>query len=127
MRQATVVSFGLQGAAAELLQALAARHGVWVRDVQQAKACRHLLRTGGPAVLVLKLGRDLEQELALLEETSRLSPDTATVVVGDTDHPAVAGLAWDLGARYVLFPPQPVELLGDIVFRFLGEARGEPR
>jgi hypothetical protein len=78
-------------------------------------SCLRLLRRGGPAVLVIKAGRDLERELGLLERAAWLFPEAATVLVGDVDHPALAGLAWDLGADYVLFPPQPRDLLGEIV------------
>ena len=41
-------------------------------------------------------------------------------------HAALAGLAWDLGADYVLFPPQPRELLPEIVAGLLGHPEGRP-
>jgi hypothetical protein len=77
--------------------------------------CLQLLPKGGPSVLVLRLGRDLEAELEALERIHYLFPDTATVVVGDGDQDAVAGLAWDLGASFVLVPPLPREMLPDVV------------
>jgi hypothetical protein len=48
-----------------------------------------------------------------------LFPETATIVVCDADNPAVVGLAWDLGAKFVLHPPQIRELLPDVVAGFL--------
>jgi hypothetical protein len=92
---------------------------VWLRDVQHVQACRNLLRQGGPAVLVLMLGKDLVHELTLLQEASLAVPDTAVIVVGDTANPGLAALAWDLGARCVLQPPLPLELLSDLVQRLL--------
>jgi hypothetical protein len=65
----------------------------------------------------LKVGNDLLEELTLLDRVSWLFPDTATVVIGDTDNPVLAGLAWDLGAALVLFPPQPRYDLPDVVSR----------
>jgi hypothetical protein len=77
--------------------------------------CLSILPRGGPSVLVVRLGRDLEAELEALERVHVLFPDTATVVVGDAEHDSVAGLAWDLGASFVLVPPLPRELLPDVV------------
>jgi hypothetical protein len=95
-----------------------------LREPRGLAACIRLLRRGGPGVLVVKIGRDLEHELALLERVAWLFPDTATVVVGESDKAALAGVAWDLGAAYVLFPPQPRERLPEIVvglMKFPGE------
>src|SRR5260370_39851953 len=69
-------------------------------------SCLRLLRRGGPAVLVIKADRDLERELELLERAARLFPEAATVVVGDADHPGLAGRARDPGAAFLLFPPR---------------------
>ena len=42
------------------------------------------------------------------------------VLISDIkDIPTLAALAWDLGARCVLQPPQPIELLPEVVMRFL--------
>jgi DNA-binding NtrC family response regulator len=109
---------------AALLRPVAELNKWALHEPRQAAACLRLLRQGGPAVLVIKAGRDLERELALLENVSRLFPDAATVLVGDVAHLSLAGLAWDLGAGYVLFPPQPREQLTDIVAGLM-KPRGE--
>jgi DNA-binding NtrC family response regulator len=98
-----------------------------LREPRQLESCLRLLRGGHPSVLVLKVGTDLERELTLLERVSWLYPDTATVVVGDAENAVLAGLAWDLGAAYVLFPPLPREQLPDVVAALLSAAvaRGE--
>src|SRR5438046_1481459 len=119
MQQAQIIAYGLDGRLAALLQETAQAQGLWLREVQHARTCRNLLRQAGPAVLVVMLGRDLSEALTIVYEVSQAAPDTAVIVVGDADHPALAALAWDLGARCVLQPPQPIELLPEIVLRFL--------
>ena len=87
-----------------------------LRSPRLASSCLRLLRGAGPSVLVLKLGRDPKRhEMPLLEQVTWLYPDTATVVVSELDNPALAGLAWDLGARCVLFPPQTRDQLPGVV------------
>src|SRR5437868_4676867 len=119
MQQTQIIAYGLDGRLAALLQATAQAQGLWLREVQHARTCHNLLRQGGPAVLVVMLGRDLFEELTMVHEVSHALPDTAVIVVGDADHPTLAALAWDLGARCVLQPPQPIELLPEVVMGFL--------
>jgi DNA-binding response OmpR family regulator len=92
------------------------------REVRSPESCLHLLRHGGPNVVVLKVGHDLKGEMRFLERSGRLYPETAAVVVSDMDNPALAALAWDLGARYVLSPPQPRDSLPAIVVALMGAA-----
>ena len=95
---------------------------VTVREPREMEACLRLLRRGLPSVLVLKVSQDLEREFTLLERVVRLFPDTPAVVVGDRENPALAGLAWDLGAACVLFPPLPGEQLPGVVAGLLRSA-----
>jgi hypothetical protein len=97
-----------------------ARQNRWVvRHPRQLSECLEMLRRGGPSVLVIQVERrHLEFELTLLERVKYLCPETAAVVVCETidyDLKALAGAAWDLGADYVLFLPQPRNFLPDIV------------
>jgi DNA-binding response OmpR family regulator len=115
MRHPMLIIVEGDGRLAGVLRPAAEQHKWAVYEPRQANSILRLLRRGGPAVVVIKAGRDLERELALLERTARLCPEAATVLVGDVDHPALAGLAWDLGADCVVFPPQARELLTDIV------------
>src|SRR5437588_9811659 len=97
MRHAQVLVCENDGRLAELLRPRA-EAGRWrLRELRHLDACPGLLQRGGGCVLVVKVGRDLEQELGLLEQAGRLFPDVPTVAVGDTDHPALASLLWDLG------------------------------
>ncbi len=115
------------GRLAALLRPAAEQHQWSLHEPRQSGSCLRLLQRGGPAVVVIKAGRDLERELVLLERITRLRPDAATVFVGDVDHAALAGLAWDLGAHCVLFPPQPREQLHEIVAGLMRQPEERPR
>jgi len=119
MKHAQVLVYESDGKLAERLAESRERSGFRLAEIRKMDACLASLRRHGPGVLVLRLGRDLERELTLLERVTWLFPETASIVVGDTANAALAGLAWDLGARFVLFPPQPVELLAGLVEAFL--------
>ena len=82
---------------------------------RQTEACLRQMRRGGPAVLVVRLGSNLPRELGLVDRVSRLHPDVQVVVVGEDEDPVLAGLAWDVGASYVHLPPQPRDLLPEVV------------
>ncbi len=126
MRYPQVLVYETDGLLAGLLRRSQASQAWALREPRRLESCLRLLRRGGPSVLVLKLGRDLERELKLLERVSGLFPDTAIVVVGDSDDVQLAGLAWDLGAAYVLFPPLPRTLLPEIVAGLLDTKPREP-
>lgn len=124
MQMPQIVVYEKDGRLKLQLEGLAAQCRWALREARQPETCLRLLGRGGPAVLVVKAGRDLERELALLERAAWLYPDAPAVLVADGDRPALAGLAWDLGAACVLFPPQPRERLPEIVAGLLGEKEG---
>ncbi len=124
MRRAQVVVYESDGRLTAMLRERAQARDWWLREVHQSAACLRLLQKGS-GVLVLRTGRDLERELTLLERVTRLVPDAATVLVADADNPAVAALGWDLGARYVLLPPQPREQLPELVEALMGVLPGQ--
>jgi hypothetical protein len=96
--------------------------GPLLRHPRDAEECLELLAQGYATVLVLKIGRHIEEEMGLLSVVSRQYPDTAIVVVGETVHAHLAGLAWDLGASYVLILPQPREMVTEVVAGLLHPA-----
>ena len=100
---------------AGLLQRLADKNNWLLREPRQPSAVLRLLERGGPGLIVLHLSRDLERELALLEQVSWLHPDAATILVADNEQRGLSGLAWDLGVRWVLLPPHTRERLEEIV------------
>src|SRR5258706_7344838 len=100
MQQAQVLTYGIDGVLAERLRELAQARRFWLRETSQLSACQNLLQTSPPSVFVLVLGHDLGKELALLEQVHACVPATATIAVGESDHPALAGLTWELGATF---------------------------
>jgi hypothetical protein len=120
MRRAQLLVYEADGRLADLLRDGAARHGWWLRELRHEASLRDILRPGEGTVLVLKVGRDLEAEMGLLEEVGWDFPAVDVVLVGDVENSALANLAWDLGARFVLFPPLPRALLPEIVAGLLG-------
>ena len=87
----------------------------------------NLLRQVRPAVLILKL-RDLVAEFELLAKLQEQAPEVALILVSDVKLEGseqrlnLSGLAYDLGASYVMFPPLDGTLLEDVVSGLL-EAR----
>ena len=119
MRYPQVVVFESDGKLAVLLRPLAEQRRWPLRESRRPDACLRLL-AGGPAVVVIRVGRDLEGEFTLLEQARRHSPEPRCVVVCDAEHPRLAGLAWDLGADCVLHPSLARDLLPDVVAGLMG-------
>src|SRR4051794_28341684 len=103
MRQAQLLVFEADGRLAQLLRPSVERQGWRLRELRRADSIAEVLCEGGP-VLVLKLGRDLYEELAVLEQVTWAYPETATVVISNADHVELTALLWDLGAACVLLP-----------------------
>jgi hypothetical protein len=122
MQQTQVVTYGVDGILAEHLRELAQARRLRLRETSQIAACQNLLESAAPSVFVLVLGRDLGRELALLELAHACLPATAAIVVGESDHPALAGLTWELGAAFAAFPPTPIERVPELLSQILAEA-----
>ena len=105
------------GRLAALLRPLAGPNHWSFREARQPAECLRLLSAnpGGPAVVVVRIGRDLEQEMALVEQVGWRHPSAAAVVVGGAEHARLVGTAWDLGAAYVHVPPSAKEGLVAVV------------
>jgi hypothetical protein len=116
MRFPQLIVYESDGRLAALLRDLVAASRWSLREARQTDECLRLLASPtGPAVLVVRIGRDLEQEMALIEEVGYGYPGAAAVVVGDPEHGRLVGMAWDLGAAYVHVPPSPREDLVAVV------------
>jgi hypothetical protein len=59
--------------------------------------------------------------LELLADVHERFSDTAAIVVGDAEDLPLTNLAWDLGASYVLMPPQSRQILPEIVVSLMQE------
>jgi hypothetical protein len=119
MRYPQVLVFESDGRLAETLRRESRGKHWLLREPRTPASCLRLLQKGGPAVLVLKIGKDLIREVSLLERAAWLAPDAACIVVGDSENPALSNLAWDLGATMVLFPPLPRQALAELIAMYL--------
>jgi DNA-binding NtrC family response regulator len=117
MRRAQVVLFEGDGRLAGLLQETAAAQGWWLREIRQPQSVLEALAAGG--VLVLRLGRDLYEELGLVEQVRWCYPDLPVIVVGEAAQEPLAELLWDLGASLVLMPPMSPSCLPQVVASWL--------
>lgn len=125
MKHPQIVVFETDGWLAAQVKRLAAENGWLVREVRDESACIALLRDGRPSVLVLKLEKDLLEGLTLLTDCRANAPDCPVVLVSDVKMDGAAQrmqlmtLAFDLGARYVLFPPLQQPIIEDLVAGFM--------
>jgi hypothetical protein len=122
MQQNQVLTYGIEGILAERLRELAQTHRFWLRETSQFSACENLLQTSAPSIFVVRLGRHLERELTLLEQVQACLPNTAIIAIGEADFPVLAGLVWELGATYALFPPTPTEMITEVIVGLLRES-----
>jgi hypothetical protein len=125
MRAPQIVVYESERWIAELLSGTAE---VWqwpLRELRDESAIVRALRQGGPSVLVVDVGGDVERDLALLGRLTWLCPEAWTVAVSSVASAELTGLAWDLGATYVLAPPLPRDALLPVVLGLMEAARGE--
>ena len=123
MHQTQIQTYGIDGVLAERLRELAQAKRFWLQAKRPkwrrvAVCCNPRRR---PTIFVIVLGRDLERELTLLEEVHACLPGTATIAGGEADNPRLAGLAWEMGATFAVFPPMPVERISDLNVTVLQE------
>src|SRR5262245_40988321 len=104
MRFPQLVVFEADGRVAALLQPVAEENAWSLREPRRVESCLKLLArgSGGPSVVVIRAGRDLEKELLLLDSVHQRFPEVAVVLITESDHARLIGLAWDLGATYVV-------------------------
>ncbi|MCI0639642.1 MAG: hypothetical protein L0Y72_14625 [Gemmataceae bacterium] len=119
MQHAQILTVGVEGRLEGLLQELATAHGFWLRGVRQPNTCLALLRKGSAGVVILKLGRQLEQELSLITDIRRGFPDVPVLALGASENAGLAALCWDLGASFVLFPPTPIERIREVTLALM--------
>ncbi|MCE9531083.1 MAG: hypothetical protein K8T89_08160 [Planctomycetes bacterium] len=128
MKHPRIVIYETDGRLAEQIRDVARENGWLVRESRQAEACLALLREGGPAVLIIKLERKLIDEMSLLAKLNEQVPHCPVILISDAKmenalrRSSFAGLAYDLGARYVLFPPLSRSVIEDAVVGLLEAA-----
>ncbi len=104
MRYPQLLVYEKDGRLAELVRRDSDARKWSLREPRRAESCLRLLQSGSASVLLLKIGTNPVRELALLERALWVFPDTVSVVVSEENNPALAGLAWALGASLVLYP-----------------------
>jgi DNA-binding response OmpR family regulator len=104
------------------LRDLAAESRWLIHSVRTSLAVLSQLQPGNPTVILLQidLGDEHLSSLNLIREINRLEPDSAVIVVSDvkvsdSEQSAWTAALFDLGARYVLFPPLTKPVLEDVV------------
>jgi chemotaxis response regulator CheB len=128
MKHPQVVVYESDGWLAGQVRRLAGENGWLVRESRHADACLGLLADARPAVLLLRLERELHDGLTLLGQVAERAPDCPVVLVSDVkmegadQRAQLSALAFDLGARYVLFPPLQQPVIEDLVAGLLGAA-----
>jgi hypothetical protein len=131
MRYPQLVVFEHDGRLAWLLKDICAAQRWSLKETRQVEACLRLLRAGGPAILITRIAgkmnkeetaeetereqKDLERSFVLIDRAHWLRPDTAIVAVSELENATLTALAWDLGASYVLAPPQLVGALPELI------------
>ncbi len=126
MKHPQVVVFESDGWLADQVRRLAGENAWLVRESRRPDACLNLLDDARPAVLLLRLERELLDGLTLLSQVAERAPDCPVVLVSDVkmegadQRAQLSALAFDLGARYVLFPPLQQTVIEDLVAGLLG-------
>ena len=129
MRYPQLIVHDSDGWVARQLAELAGESRWLLREPKTRDAVLALVREIRPTVLFLRIdpAADKHLDIALLAELHRLSPDTAIVAVSDVKLQDADRIAWtavlfDLGARYVLFPPLSKPILEDLASGLMATA-----
>ena len=123
MRSPQIVVYESDRWIADLLHGTAE---VWKWPLRQLRDDHALLRAlsgAGPSILAFEIGTDVERDLILLARLTWLCPAATTVAISTVANPELTGLAWDLGADYVLASPQPRDVLLHLVLGLMETAK----
>ncbi len=123
MRTPQIVVYESDRGIADMLRGTAEVWGWPLRELRDEAAVLRALCQGGPAVLVLEIAADVERDLALLSRLTWLCPGVQAIAVSSVASEELTGLAWDLGAAFVLAPPQPRDVLLPLVLGLMETAR----
>jgi len=126
MKHPQVVVYESDGWLADQVRRLAGENAWLVRESRRPDACLNMLEDSRPAVLLLRLERELLDGLTLLSQVTERAPDCPVILVSDVkmegaeQRAQLSALAFDLVARYVLFPPLQQPVIEDLVAGLLG-------
>lgn len=126
-----LVLFDPDGWVGRQLAELAAENRWRVRPARTTAAALAHARERRPTLLVVRIdpGAADAAAVALVADAHRLAPDAAVVAVSDEklsehDRAAWTAVLFDLGARFVLFPPLSKPVLEDVASGLLAAAAG---
>ena len=125
MRMPQIVVYESDRGLAEMLRGTAEVWGWPLRELRDEAALLRALRQGGPSVVVIEIAGDIERDLALLGRLAWLCPEVRAIAVSSVASEELVGLAWDLGAVFVLAPPQPRDILLPLVLGLMETAKNE--
>jgi hypothetical protein len=121
MRHPRVIILEADGWMARQLRELAGENRWLVHEPRSCDTALSLAREPGPVVLFVQVEPAEEKidHYAFIAELRRFAPDVPVVAVSDVKMPDADRAAWtallfDLGARYVLFPPLSKPVLEDL-------------
>lgn len=123
MRLPQIIVWESDGWMARQLRELAAENRWLLRSVRSARRLRQFLNAGGVygvCLLQFEPWSEQREPIELLAEMHLRCPDIPVIAVSDVKLPEAERAAWtaslfDLGARYVLFPPLTKPVLEDVV------------
>lgn len=120
MRAPQVVVFEADGWIAKQLRELTGENRWLIQSARSVDAALSLAKRQ-PTVVFVQFEREEEKPapFELIAAVRRLAPDTPVVAVADVKLPDAERAAWtaalfDLGARFVLFPPLSKPVLEDV-------------
>ncbi|HXD88835.1 MAG TPA: hypothetical protein VN641_20255 [Urbifossiella sp.] len=129
MRYPQLLVHDADGWVARQLAELAEESRWLLKEPKSRDAVLALVRDLRPTVLFLRVDPSDEKHpgLAILTDVLRSNPDAAIVAVSDVKLPDADRAAWtallfDLGARYVLFPPLTGPILEDLASGLMAAA-----
>jgi hypothetical protein len=129
MHAPQVVVLEADGWIARHLKDIAAESAWLVRGARGAESALQMAAERGPCVLIVQaeLAEDRPAPLRLVADARRTCPDVPVVAVSDVklseaDRAAWTAALFDLGARYVLFPPLTQPVLEDVVSGLMAAA-----
>ena len=129
MRYPQLVIHDSDGWLVRQLADLAAESRWLVREAKSTDTALSLVRDPRPSLLFVRVDPHDEKTdgFALIADAHRLCPDAAVVAVSDIKLPDADRIAWtamlfDLGARYVLFPPLSKSVLEDVTSGLMAAA-----
>jgi len=128
MRLPQIVIYESDGWLAAQTVDVARDNGWLVRESRHADACLTFLREARPSILLLRLESKPVDDLTLLTTLHAKTPDCPVAVFsnakldGASQRAHLAGLAYDLGARFVMFPPLTRTVIEDVVSGLMAAA-----